>query len=180
MNLARFDIVMAIAPWSPCGLALMSRGPRRPSQPQPWHKADPRLRRRVLHQRSHLRAKTRGRMQCDRRCLVIRMHERVPLAPTSTLTLIELTVPLPLRILTVAGIVPGAFGSPKLSYANERATCELDPVGLLGRWKEYHGRVSGRCFPQYDSHICWTGWCAALAVRAGPLSLTRGADLRRH
>ena len=37
-------------------------------------------------------------------------------------TLSVWTGPLPLSILTVAGIVAGAPGSPKLSYASERTT----------------------------------------------------------
>jgi hypothetical protein len=40
-----------------------------------------RLRRRVLHQRSHLRTKTCGRIQLDRRCLVIRTQKVKPFAP---------------------------------------------------------------------------------------------------
>src|SRR6476619_5500648 len=43
--------------------------------------ASKRLRRRVLHQCSHLGTDTGGRMQFDRCCLVIRMQKMKPLAP---------------------------------------------------------------------------------------------------
>jgi len=84
--------------------------------------ASKRLRKRVLHHCTHLGTKTCGRIQLDRCCLVIRLHKVKEFAPASMFTLSVWTGPLPLRILTVAGIVGGAPGSPKLSYASERTT----------------------------------------------------------
>src|SRR5215831_13331134 len=80
------------------------------------------LRKRVLHHCTHLGAKTCGRIQFDRCCLVTRLHKVKNLRPTSMFTLSVWTGPLAFSTLTVAGIVAGAPGSPKLSYASERTT----------------------------------------------------------
>src|SRR5262245_6617435 len=54
-------------------------------------------------------------------------------------TLSVWTGPLPLSTLTVAGIVAGAPGSPKLSYASERTTVvNLTPPESSGGGRGYH------------------------------------------
>jgi hypothetical protein len=54
-------------------------------------------------------------------------------------TLSVWTGPLAFSTLTVAGIVAGAPGSPKLSYASERTTAvNWTPPGKLRRWEGYH------------------------------------------
>src|SRR5262245_988490 len=68
-------------------------------------------------------------------------------------TLSVWTGPLPLRILTVAGIVAGAPAAPKLSYASERTTVlNLTPPEFSGG-----GRGTTRCSaPVGPPPACWS------------------------
>src|SRR6185312_17409980 len=68
-------------------------------------------------------------------------------------TLSVWTGPLPLSILTVAGIVAGAPGSPKLSYASERTTV----VNLTAPDCAGGGRGTTRCrAPAGPPPACWS------------------------
>jgi hypothetical protein len=106
--------------------------------------ASKRLRRRVLHQCSHLGTNTCGRMQFDRCCLVIRMQKMKPLAPNFNCYVERIDCPASPqhphrgRDCQRARVAKVVIGERKNNGS------ELDAPGKIRRWEGYHSTQSPR------------------------------------
>src|SRR5262249_2595032 len=101
--------------------------------------ASKRLRRRVLHQCSHMGAKTWGRIQLDRCCLVIRMHKMKKFAPNFDCYVERLDWPTaPQHPHRGRDSRRRASLSKVVICERKNNRTEFDGPGKLRRWEGYH------------------------------------------
>jgi hypothetical protein len=105
----------------------------------------PALRRRVLHHCTHLRAKICGRIQLDRRCLVIRLHEVKEFAPNFDVYVERLDRPTAPQYPHRGRNCRRRARLPKVVICERKNNgSELDGPGLRRRWEGYHSPQSPR------------------------------------
>src|SRR5215813_6237163 len=101
--------------------------------------ASKRLRRRVLHQCSHVGTKTCGRIQLDRCCLVIRMQKVKKFAPNFDVYVERLDWPTASQHPHGGRNCRRRARLPKVVICERKNNgSELDSAGLLWRWEGYH------------------------------------------
>src|SRR5260370_68830 len=104
-----------------------------------------RLRRRVLHHRTHLGTKTCGRIQLDRCCLVIRVHEVEEFAPNFDVYVERLYWPTAPQYPHRGRNCRRRASIPKVVVGERKNNGgELDAPGKLRRWEGYHSPQSRR------------------------------------
>src|SRR5262245_7873530 len=98
-----------------------------------------RLRRRVLHQCSHVGTKTCGRIQLDRCCLVIRMQKVKKFAPNFDVYVERLDWPTASQHPHRGRDCRRRARLPKVVICERKNNgSELDAPGKLRRWEGYH------------------------------------------
>src|SRR5262245_16188789 len=101
--------------------------------------ASKRSRKRVLHQCSHLGAKTWGRIQLDRCCLVIRMQKVKKFAPNFDCYVERLDRPTTPQHPHRGRDCRRRASLPKVVICERKNNgSELDAPGKLRRWEGYH------------------------------------------
>src|SRR5262245_12187158 len=104
-----------------------------------------RVRLRVLRQRSHMGAKTWGRIQLDRCCLVIRMHKVKEFAPNFDVYVERLDWPTAPQNPHRGRDCRRRASLPKVVICERKNNGrELDAPGKLRRWEGYHSPQSPR------------------------------------